>query len=116
MADPEETGVPFDQLTPPRREWLVATGARYIWTDPQVLAARRRLYDNLRSDLADPHGRVVDRIAANIQVYVEAFHLGIRSPCYRPSRQDPHPRPNRAYASFPSFSQPAEAVPRATCA
>jgi D-tagatose-1,6-bisphosphate aldolase subunit GatZ/KbaZ len=71
----EETELPFDQLTPPRREWLVATGARYIWTDPEVLAARRQLYDNLRSDLPDPHGRVVDRIAANIQVYVEAFHL-----------------------------------------
>ncbi len=72
---PEEAGRRFDELTPPRKEWLVATGARYIWTDPEVLAARRKLYSNLHSEMPDPHGQVVDRIAANIQVYVEAFHL-----------------------------------------
>ncbi len=57
-----------------RREWLIATGARYIWTTPQVLAARWRLYDNLR-DTLDPHGFVVERIAQNIQRYVDAFNL-----------------------------------------
>ena len=77
---PEEQGQSFEELTTPRREWLVATGARYVWTRPQVLAARQRLYDNLRDgvpdELPDPHAFVVERIAQNIQMYVEAFNLG----------------------------------------
>jgi D-tagatose-1,6-bisphosphate aldolase subunit GatZ/KbaZ len=78
---PEEVGRRFDELTSPRQEWLVATGARYVWTDPRVLAARQQLYDNVRplqsvrSESPDPDGFVVDRIAANIQVYVDAFNL-----------------------------------------
>jgi len=72
---PDEVGRGFDQLAPARQEWLVATGARYIWTDPRVVAARQRLYDHLRSALLDPHGFVVERIAQNIQTYVDAFNL-----------------------------------------
>jgi hypothetical protein len=53
----------------------VATGARYIWTDPRVLAARGRLYDNLRPAIPDPHALVIDRIAASIRTYVRAFNL-----------------------------------------
>ena len=67
--------MPFEQLAPERQEWLVATGARYVWTDPAVWAARGRLYDNLRGDMADPHAFVVERIARNIQCYVDAFNL-----------------------------------------
>jgi D-tagatose-1,6-bisphosphate aldolase subunit GatZ/KbaZ len=81
---PEEEGRSFEELTAPRREWLVATGARYVWTRPQVLAARQRLYDNLRDgfpdELPDPHAFVVERIAQNIQMYVEAFNLGDSCP------------------------------------
>jgi len=72
---PDEVGRGFDQLAPARQEWLVATGARYIWTDPRVVAARQRLYDHLRPALPDPHGFVVERIAQNAQVYVDAFNL-----------------------------------------
>jgi D-tagatose-1,6-bisphosphate aldolase subunit GatZ/KbaZ len=78
---PEEVGRRFDELALPRQEWLVATGARYVWTDPRVLAARQQLYDNVRplqsvrSESPDPDGFVVDRIAANVQVYVDAFNL-----------------------------------------
>jgi tagatose-1,6-bisphosphate aldolase non-catalytic subunit AgaZ/GatZ len=75
----EEEGQSFEELATPRREWLVATGARYVWTKPQVLAARQRLYDNLRDgfpdELSDPHAFVVERIARNIHKYVEAFNL-----------------------------------------
>lgn len=84
---PDEVGLGFDGLALPRREWLVATGARYVWTDPRVLAARKQLYDNVRPqtdplrsalarpELPDPNDFVVDRIAQNIQVYVDAFNL-----------------------------------------
>ena len=78
---PAEAGRRFEELALPRQEWLVATGARYVWTDPPVLAARRRLYDNLRllwagrSKAPDPNGFVVDRIADDIRAYVDAFNL-----------------------------------------
>jgi len=70
-----EVGRGFSQLAPDRRAWLVATGARYMWTDPRVLETRQRLYANLRYELADPHAYVVDRIAASMQRYVDAFNL-----------------------------------------
>lgn len=76
---PEEIGRSFDQLASLRQEWLVATGARYVWTDPRVLVARKRLYDNLRYELSDefpdPHAFVVERIGQNVQKYVDAFNL-----------------------------------------
>jgi len=76
---PEEVGRSFDQLPSLRQEWLVATGARYVWTDPRVLVARKRLYENLRYDLSDgfpdPHALVVERIAQNVQKYVDTFNL-----------------------------------------
>jgi tagatose-1,6-bisphosphate aldolase non-catalytic subunit AgaZ/GatZ len=69
----DEIGLPFEELSRSRQEWLVATGARYIWTDPSVLAARQQLYVNLES--MDPHNFVVDRISGCIQNYVDAFNL-----------------------------------------
>jgi D-tagatose-1,6-bisphosphate aldolase subunit GatZ/KbaZ len=78
---PDEVGHGFDALVPSRQEWLVATGARYVWNDPRVLTARRQLYDNVRSrrsprsEFPDPHCFVVDRVAQSIQKYVDAFNL-----------------------------------------
>jgi D-tagatose-1,6-bisphosphate aldolase subunit GatZ/KbaZ len=71
----EEAGRRYDELDPARREWLIATGARYTWTDPRVLSARQTLYHNLQPVIPDPHGVVVDRIAQAILAYVEAFNL-----------------------------------------
>lgn len=77
----DEVGRAFDELAPPRREWLVATGARYVWTDPRVLDARQRLYDNIRSlrtaqgEFVNPNDLIVDRVARNIKQYVDAFNL-----------------------------------------
>jgi D-tagatose-1,6-bisphosphate aldolase subunit GatZ/KbaZ len=73
--EPAEKGVEFRKLAPDRRTWLVETGARYIWTDPAVEAARLKLYNNLTSMIPDPHGFVVDRIVAAMDKYVEAFNL-----------------------------------------
>ncbi|GIV80648.1 MAG: hypothetical protein KatS3mg051_0002 [Anaerolineae bacterium] len=72
---PDEQGKALDELTPARREWLLKTGARYIWTEPSVVAARQRLYDNLRPIMGDPHRYVVDWIARAIERYIVAFHL-----------------------------------------
>lgn len=76
---PDEVGRSFNELASWRQEWLVATCSRYVWTDPRVLAARKGLYDNLRHELPgefpDPHALVVERIAHNVQKYVDAFNL-----------------------------------------
>ena len=71
----EERGKAFAELAPERRSWLVQTGARYIWTDARVLAARRRLYDNLSAVLPDPNAFVVERIARAMEHYVTQFRL-----------------------------------------
>jgi D-tagatose-1,6-bisphosphate aldolase subunit GatZ/KbaZ len=71
----DEMGRDFDELTPERRLWLVQTGARYIWTTPPVIAARQKLYDNLKVVMPDPHQYVVERIADSIDRYINAFNL-----------------------------------------
>jgi tagatose-1,6-bisphosphate aldolase non-catalytic subunit AgaZ/GatZ len=72
---PEEAGIDFAQLDPGRQDWLIATGARYVWTKPNVQEARQRLYDNLHEQAFDPHAFVVARIAQTMQKYVKAFNL-----------------------------------------
>jgi tagatose-1,6-bisphosphate aldolase non-catalytic subunit AgaZ/GatZ len=72
---PEERALPFAELSPARRNWLVQTSARYIWTDAQVQAARQQLYANLALILPDPHQFVVQRIALAIDAYINAFGL-----------------------------------------
>lgn len=72
---PQEKGLGFDQLTAERQEWLLQTGARYVWATPAVCEARRRLYENLSQIMPDPHAFVIDRIAACMQRYVNAFNL-----------------------------------------
>jgi tagatose-1,6-bisphosphate aldolase non-catalytic subunit AgaZ/GatZ len=72
---PEEQGKVFSALTPERRAWLVQTGARYVWREPQVEAARRLLYANLSPILPDPNDYVVERIARALDRYINAFQL-----------------------------------------
>ena len=69
--EPEE----FDKLSTERQRWLVTSGARYMWTQPQVIESRERLYENLTPVMGDPRGWVVDRIAASIEKHVWAFNL-----------------------------------------
>jgi tagatose-1,6-bisphosphate aldolase non-catalytic subunit AgaZ/GatZ len=70
-GEPEE----FDKLSTERRRWLVASGARYVWTEPPVVQARCRLYENLQPVMEDPHRWVVERVATSIERYVRAFYL-----------------------------------------
>ena len=72
---PGEEGLNFGELSTERREWLVQTGARYMWSSHEVLEARQRLYDNLSLVISDPHDFVVDRIVRVIDKYINAFHL-----------------------------------------
>ena len=70
-----EQGKDFYELEFHRRLWLVQTGARYIWTEPRVQAARQQLFSNLKPIYSDPHGYVVDKIVASIERYINAFNL-----------------------------------------
>lgn len=72
---PDEQGLPFHALSSERRTWLVRTGARYIWTEPSVLDARERLYENLRIVMPDPNAYVVERIVACLDGYINSFRL-----------------------------------------
>lgn len=72
---PEESAEPFDELPAERQNWLLRTGARYIWTDRKVMEARKRLYENLAKDGFDPHRYVVERISQQILKYCRAFNL-----------------------------------------
>ena len=71
----DEAGCAFADITPDRRAWLTRTGCRYIWTDPQVLAARRTLYANLGAGGVDGERAVIDAIAQRISRYFKAFSL-----------------------------------------
>ena len=72
---PSERGLDFSQLSSARQDWLLQTGSRYIWTAPEVAAARQRLYENLAPILPDPHACVVERIEAAIDRYITSFGL-----------------------------------------
>jgi tagatose-1,6-bisphosphate aldolase non-catalytic subunit AgaZ/GatZ len=72
---PGESGLRFDQLRAERRAWLTRTGCRYIWTDPQVRAARQTLYANLAARGINGEQMVLDAIAQRIAHYFRAFNL-----------------------------------------
>ncbi len=71
---PNEVGAAFDELDADRQQWLLRTGSRYIWTEPNVLAARRQLYDNVHG-YRDADAYVVWRIQSAILKYYHAFNL-----------------------------------------
>ncbi len=72
---PAERGLDFTALAPERQEWLVQTGSRYVWAQPDIVAARQRLYANLAPCLVDPHTWVIERIAQSIERYLIHFNL-----------------------------------------
>ena len=70
-----EQGLPFNKLSPERQEWLVRTGCRYIWTEPDVLEARGRLYRNLGDRDIDAEKEVIEAIIRSMNKYFKAFNL-----------------------------------------
>ena len=68
---PEEEGRGFEELSPKRQGWLVRTGCRYIWAEPEVVAARNQLYANVNGG----EERVLRKIAAVMLKYYRAFGL-----------------------------------------
>jgi len=71
----EEKDKEFGELELPRQIRMLESGARYVWAEPDVKAARQNLYDNLSSVMTDPQSFVVDRIVRVIENYINAFNL-----------------------------------------
>lgn len=72
---PDEKGLDFEFLPPARKEWLLQTSSRYIWTEPSVVAARQQLYTNLAVVMPAPHDYVVERVVRVIDKYINQFSL-----------------------------------------
>jgi tagatose-1,6-bisphosphate aldolase non-catalytic subunit AgaZ/GatZ len=72
---PGEEDLLFDELPAGRKDWLLKTGSRYIWTNEEVMAARALLYRNLRDRKIDPENYVVEKITLAIEKYIKAFNL-----------------------------------------
>ena len=62
---------------PARLAEMALVCGHYVFTDPEVQAARRRLYDNARTlgITTDPERAVLDGVKEDIVRYVEAFRL-----------------------------------------
>lgn len=71
---PGEAGAPLAALAPERRDWIVRTCARYVWTDAAVVDARARLYKNL-AGTCDADAFVLFRIETAILRYMHRFRL-----------------------------------------
>ena len=71
----EEKDKDFAEIDPARQLRLIEGGARYVWAEPTVKAARQNLYNNLSSVMTDPQSFVVERIVAVIEKYISAFNL-----------------------------------------
>jgi D-tagatose-1,6-bisphosphate aldolase subunit GatZ/KbaZ len=58
-----------------RQEWLIKTGCRYIWENPDVLAARFKLYDQLEANGIRAEKIVSASIEKNMDKYFRSFNL-----------------------------------------
>lgn len=65
----------FYSVAPERQEWLIKTGCRYIWEDPEVVSARARLYRNIGLQGIDAPGIVESSIESAMDRYFYRFNL-----------------------------------------
>ncbi|MCJ7722852.1 MAG: class II D-tagatose-bisphosphate aldolase, non-catalytic subunit [Anaerolineales bacterium] len=72
---PNERDTDFSALIHLRQDWLLRTGARYIWAEPVVLERRQKLYRNVSEVIPDPHQYVLERVGRTIDRYIKKFNL-----------------------------------------
>jgi len=58
-----------------RQEWLIKTGCRYIWENPEVLVARSRLYENVNNSGVDAETVLLSAIEKGMDKYFFNFNL-----------------------------------------
>jgi tagatose-1,6-bisphosphate aldolase non-catalytic subunit AgaZ/GatZ len=71
----EEKGLDFFNLKEDRQVWLIKTGCRYIWANPEVFAARIKLYENLEINGINAEEIVISKIQRNMDKYFFSFNL-----------------------------------------
>lgn len=71
----KEKFLKFNELSTKRRYWLIKTGARYIWANPEVVNARKILKSNLFRVNIDSEKIIISEIAKRIDKYFNAFNL-----------------------------------------
>ncbi len=71
----KESPEDFYSLQEDRQLWLIKTGCRYIWENPEVVAARSKLYHNLENHGIKPEIIVQTRIAQAMDRYFHKFNL-----------------------------------------
>ena len=71
----EERALSFEELAEDRRRWLLATGARYVLSTPEIRGARARLHENLKAFGVRSEEVVASRLRDVIWKYVQAFNL-----------------------------------------
>jgi len=65
----------FYANTEERQLWLVKTGCRYIWQNPEVVAARKSLYDNIESWGIKAEQILLSHIERAMDKYFHEFNL-----------------------------------------
>jgi D-tagatose-1,6-bisphosphate aldolase subunit GatZ/KbaZ len=71
----KESGKEFTNLSEERQEWLVKTGCRYIWENPEVISARSRLYSNMALRGVKADEIVLSTIGGAMDRYFHTFNL-----------------------------------------
>jgi D-tagatose-1,6-bisphosphate aldolase subunit GatZ/KbaZ len=65
----------FFSASSDRQEWLIKTGCRYIWEDPEVVSVRTLLYRNMSLQGIDAPGIVESSIEGAMDRYFYSFNL-----------------------------------------
>jgi hypothetical protein len=74
LAD-SENKVDFYANAKDRQLWLIKTGCRYIWENPEVLAARGKLMNNIKLLGVDAESVVLQQIEKAMDRYFYNFNL-----------------------------------------
>ena len=72
---PDERDKSFTDIKIERQNWLISTGCRYIWQNPDVVVSRYRLYENLKSNGIDAEEIVLMKIEHGMDKYFRSFNL-----------------------------------------
>jgi D-tagatose-1,6-bisphosphate aldolase subunit GatZ/KbaZ len=72
---PYENADDFYANSVERKEWLIKTGCRYIWENPEVISTRTRLYQNLNNQGLDASSIVESSIESAMDKYFYKFNL-----------------------------------------
>jgi D-tagatose-1,6-bisphosphate aldolase subunit GatZ/KbaZ len=71
----DENPEDFYANTSERQEWLIKTGCRYVWENPEIISARARLYQNIGMQGTDAARIVESSIEGAMDRYFYKFNL-----------------------------------------